>query len=313
MKKKSIMISFLLIFTFLIVSCSTYAIPEQATQTEIISIEDDSGVFLKFSPEETFTAIVSLAPSTTETIFWLDSGEDLALREDSSYYPEEALSIESIGSIWGGIPFELLIEENVDLVIAPEIISMDDVNTMRELGLNVFYMKNPDSYEALFQDFYQLSLITGSQETYETKIVDLKAKYENVLEIIDNAESTPSVFVELDATDPTKPYTVAANSFIDLMITLSGGQNIASEIDNPWPQIDTEFLVEKNPAIILMADYEWGVTIESLTEREGYQSIAAVESMAIYPIYSYETSVPGPRMVAGLENMAKAIHPELFE
>ncbi len=312
MKKRIFLMTLFIIIISLLVGCSAQA--DQQTQSpEKISIEDDSGVFLEFTPEETFTKIASLSPATTETIFWLGAEEDLIIREDNSNYPEAALDIDSIGAIWGGIPYELLLDKEVDLVIASEIISIEEVNAMRDLGLNVFYMKNPDSYEALFEDFHQVALITGTNDTYEEKIGTLESRYEEVLETVSQAETTPTVFVELDATDPTKPYTVAGGSFIDLMVTLSGGQNIASDIDNPWPQIDTEYLVDKDPEIILLADYEWGITLESVAAREGYSDITAVQNNAIYPIYSYETSVPGPRMVDGLEHMAEAIHPELFE
>lgn len=312
MKKRIFLMTMFIVIISLLVGCSSQT-DIQSQTPEIISIEDDSGVFLDFTPEETFTKIASLSPATTETIFWLEAEDNLILREDNSNYPEAALEIESIGAIWGGIPYELLLDKEVDLVIASEIISLEEVNTMRDLGLNVFYIKNPDSYEALFEDFYQIALITGTNDIYEQKIGTLESRYQNVIEKISKADSSPTVFVELDATDPTKPYTVAGGSFIDLMVTLSGGQNITTDIDNPWPQIDTEYLVNKNPEIILLADYEWGITIESVIEREGYDSISAVQNKAIYPIYSYETSVPGPRMVDGLEHMAEAIHPELFK
>lgn len=311
--KNKIKLFFLIIMIAVSLTACTTVVNTVEEVELVVSLIDDTGFVLEFEDNTMFTSIASLAPSTTEIIFWLESEEDLILREDNSYYPEGTAEIESMGSIWGGIPYELLIEKDIDLVIAAEIVSLQQVEEMREIGLTVFYMANPQSFEELFEDFYQISILTSSTDVHDQKISTLTEKYKNVIETIKQAKDTPAVFIELDATDPTKPYTVAGGTFVDTMIQLAGGYNIASEIDNPWPQIDTEFLIEKNPEVILMADYEWGVTIESLIEREGYDVINAVQNLAIYPIYSYETSVPGPRMVDGFENMAKMIHPELFE
>jgi ABC-type Fe3+-hydroxamate transport system substrate-binding protein len=65
-----------IIIMSLLVGCTTQADPQTQTP-EKISIEDDSGVFLDFTPEETFTKIASLSPSTTETIIWLGAEENI--------------------------------------------------------------------------------------------------------------------------------------------------------------------------------------------------------------------------------------------
>ena len=54
-------------------------------------------------------------------------------------------------------------------------------------------------------------------------------------------------------------------------------------------------------------------TPESVAARAGWEAIAAVANQAVYAFDPFLVSVPGPRMVDGLEAMAKILHPEAFE
>jgi iron complex transport system substrate-binding protein len=47
--------------------------------------------------------------------------------------------------------------------------------------------------------------------------------------------------------------------------------------------------------------------------RPGYAQLKAVQSGLVYSIEDDLVTLPGPRIVDGLEQMAQIIHPELFE
>ena len=125
--------------------------------------------------------------------------------------------------------------------------------------------------------------------------------------------SRPSIFYEIDATDPAKPYTYGPDTFGDLLITRAGGFNIGSELTDPYPQISLEQIVVSNPTVILLGDAMWGVTVESVVARPGWETIEAVKSNQIFPIDDNLISRPGPRLVDGLEQLAKLLHPGVFE
>jgi iron complex transport system substrate-binding protein len=57
----------------------------------------------------------------------------------------------------------------------------------------------------------------------------------------------------------------------------------------------------------------WGVTPESVAARAGWESIDAVKNDQIFPFDDNLVSRPGPRLVDGLEQLAKLLHPDLFE
>jgi len=121
------------------------------------------------------------------------------------------------------------------------------------------------------------------------------------------------VFFELDATDPSKPYTPGPGSFIDALIGLAGGSNIGASAQMQWAQLSTEEIIAQDPEIIILGDVNYGVTIEMVKDRPGWSVITAVKNGAIYPIDDILISRPGPRIIDGLEALVRIIHPELFE
>jgi iron complex transport system substrate-binding protein len=135
-----------------------------------------------------------------------------------------------------------------------------------------------------------------------------------VLDTLKAAAQKPKVFYELDATDPAKPWTAGPGTFIDLLIGLAGGQNIGASLSGDWAQISQEALIVQNPDIILLGDALYGgITPESVAARPGWSGISAVSAKRVLTINDDLVSRPGPRMIDGLEALAKSIHPELFK
>ena len=119
---------------------------------------------------------------------------------------------------------------------------------------------------------------------------------------------------EFDGTDPSNPWVAGPGSFNDSLITLAGGQDVgASGPTSSW-QMSTEDIIKADPQIIILDDYQFGVTVESVEQRPGWSTITAVKNGAIYPITDSDlTDRPGPRVIDGLQMLAKNIHPELFK
>jgi iron complex transport system substrate-binding protein len=184
---------------------------------------------------------------------------------------------------------------------------------LKDLGLNVYWQANPTNYEELWQNLRDLAKVTGHEEDTEVLIADLDARVKAVQEKVAPLSYRPSVFYELDATDPTNPWTTGSGTFIDYIITTAGGMNAAASLEGDYAQISAEEVIAVNPDIILLADALYGITSESIAERPGWEIITAVALNAIYPIDPNMMSVPGPRLVNALEETASLLHPELFE
>jgi len=179
--------------------------------------------------------------------------------------------------------------------------------------LPVYWQSNPTNFDELYENLLDISIMTAHEKETKLLVADLKKRVESVVTTLADVERNPSVFYELDATEPSNPWTTGSGTFIDYIISMAGGTNAAAALQGDYAQISAEELIAINPEIILLADALYGVTPESVVERPGWNVIAAVNNGAIFPIDPNMMSVPGPRLVDALEETAKLIHPELFE
>jgi iron complex transport system substrate-binding protein len=285
-------------------------VPATAVPTSAaITLTDGLGrpVVLK----EAAQRVVSLAPSNTEILFAVGAGSQVVGRDEFSDYPAEAKAIKSVGGSMGEYSVEAIVALKPDLVLAAEINSPELVKQLEGLGLTVYYLKNPKTLEEMYVNLEIVAQLTGQDST---KLTDsLKARVAAVDEKIMPLNSRPSVFYEIDATDPAKPYTYGPGTFGDLLIARAGGFNIGSTLTDPYPQISLEQIVVSNPSIILLGDSNYGATPESVPARAGWGTIEAVKSNQIFPIDDNLISRPGPRLVDGLEQLAKLLHPGVFQ
>jgi len=280
------------------------------TPAPFLSIVDDHGrtVVLKERPQR----IVTLAPSATEMIFAVGAGDRLVGRDELSDYPPEAKQVPSIGNTYPTLNTEAIVALRPDLILAPGVISPEQVKALEDLGLMVFHQSTPKDLEGIFQQILTVGRLTGNTAQAEKVVADLRARVAALEEKIRSASSRPKVFYELDATDPGKPWTAGPGSFIDRLITMAGGQNVGAVLSSEWGQLSLEELLRQDPDLIILGTANYGETPEKVRQRPGWNRLRAVREGRIHPINADLISRPGPRIVEGLEAMARIIHPELF-
>jgi iron complex transport system substrate-binding protein len=165
----------------------------------------------------------------------------------------------------------------------------------------------------MYANIKTIGSLTGHSAAATTLVASLHARVAAVDAKVATAASHPSVYYEIDGTDPTKPYSSGGGTFVDQLIQRAGGVNVFSLLNNPWPQISLEQLLVDNPQIILLGDSAYGETPDQMSARPGWGSLLAVKTKQVYPFDDNLVSRPGPRLVDGLEALARLIHPELFK
>jgi iron complex transport system substrate-binding protein len=258
--------------------------------------------------------IVSLAGSNTEILFAIGAGDRLVARDDYSDYPAAAKNVPSIGSLYPKVNAEAVVALQPDLVLAAGITNPDDVKALTDLGLTVYATKKAATLDDIFHDVLALGQLTGHAAEAEKLVTDLQARVKAVATKVSGVAQKPLVFYEIDATDPTKPWTAGPGSFIDQLITQAGATNAGDVGSSDYFQISLEQLVATSPDIIVLGTATYGgQTPETVAKRVGWQNIKAVKNGAVYPFDDNLVSRPGPRVVDGLEALAKLFHPELFK
>jgi iron complex transport system substrate-binding protein len=301
-------ILFLSVLTALLAGCA----PAAATPADS-TIRLTDGLGAEISLAGPAARIVSLGPSNTEILYAIGADNLLVGSDQFSDYPPEAKGRATISAGYGTLDTETIKALEPDLVLAAEIISAEQVQTLRTLGFKVFYVANPASLpDGLYANIRSIGMITGHGPGAEKLITSLQTRFQAVSENITSASVTPLVYFELDGTDPAQPYTAGPGTFIDMLIGLAGGRNLGASLSSAWAQISAEEIFLQDPDIILLGDTGFGVTLESIADRPGWGNLTAVKNGAVYAVDSNLVLRPGPRLIDGLETMASRIHPELF-
>jgi len=176
----------------------------------------------------------------------------------------------------------------------------------------VFYLKNPADINGLYDNLRIVGELTGHENDADKLVQSLQKRVADVQSTLANATTTPKVFYEIDATDPSKPWTAGPGTYHDQLISMAHAENVAGNATSMYPQISQEALIVQNPDYILLADSIYGITAESVAVRPGWGGIKAVQQGNLVPFDSDLLDRPGPRLVEGLETLAYILHPELF-
>lgn len=309
---------FFLIFSLILVSgCSAAQTPQQALKTPEqktslqssypLVFKDDAGVetTLPSKPQR----IVSFVPASTETLLALGlEGKVIAVTKYDNYPEGIQKKVEYI--------FEDSLHPNVEQILKlnPDLIVLgmqDDktVSSIRNLKIPVVQM-NPQSLEATYQAIEKFGLITDTQEQAK-KIVDrMKLKEKAIADKVNSISTADRVKVWLEV-DPDL-FTAGDGTFLNELLAKSGGVNIATEVKD-WGQYSAEKIIAKNPQVILDTySYYLPNVKDTILVRPAWQSIDAVKNKKVFDLDSDMVTRPGPRIIDGLESIAKALYPELF-
>lgn len=310
MKRTIGIMTAILVLMGMISACAPTASTPPAT--EALVLKDALGNELKL--EQPAQKIISLAPSNTEILFAIGAGQQVIARDDFSNFPAEVEKLPSVGGSMTKYNLEEIARLQPDLLLVSPLTSAEQVKSLQEVTPNVYVLPNPTSLDGLYTNLATIGQLTGRQEEAASLVVSLKARAQAVLSKVATVNEKPKVFYELDATDPARPWTAGPGTFIDLLITLAGGQNIGASLSGEWAQISQEELIIQNPDVIILGDWLYGgITPEQVAARPGWGDIKAVKLNQVYEFNDDLVSRPGPRMIDGLEELAKLIHPNLFQ
>jgi iron complex transport system substrate-binding protein len=255
--------------------------------------------------------IVCFGPSITEIAFALGLGEWVVGVDDYSDYPAEALDLPKVGSAFAP-SLESLVALEPDLVLTLE---HEEFNS--ELGaLGITYLiLDPKDIDNIMTNIELVGAVTDTVDEAAALVESLEERIADVQDRVAGGDLL-SVFYIVDATDPTLPWTAGPGSFIDALITIAGGENVAHDAPYAWPQFSIEEVVSADPDVIIVQTMLGGIptiTIEDLQAHPIWGEMSAVKQGRVYLVDGDLVSRSGPRIVDGLEALAEAIHPELFD
>ena len=296
-----------LLLVLAIVASAVFPTAGLAT-TYPITVTDDLG--REITIPELPVRIVSLAPSNTEILFALGLGDRVVGVTDFCDYPPEALAKEKVGGPWTP-DAEKIVALQPDLILAADINPMDVILTLEGLGLTVFGVESTDLGD-LLSDINTVGQITDKEAEAAALTDEMQSRIEAVTDETEglSPEERPRTF-HICYHDPI--WTCGQGTFIHDLVEKAGGENIFADLEG-YNSVDIEAVIARDPEVILVTamggtssgTWEWVLTEPRL------EDVSARRNGRAYYVESNWVERPGPRIVLGLEQMAKYIHPGIF-
>lgn len=249
--------------------------------------------------------IVSIAPSNTEILFALGLGDKVVGVTDSCDYPEEAKSKPKVGAV--DIDYEKIIEIEPDLVVAVGSLQRQAIERLAELGVTVLAV-DPRTIAGVLGAIRMMGAATGTEDRAGALAAELSGRIATVEAKVSGSHASrkPRVFVEI-WNDPLM--TAGPGTFLDELISMAGGENIAHDAPSEWPEYDTEAVIERDPEVVILTNFN----LAEALARPAWQVTSAYRAGRVFELHPDLLVRPGPRLVQGLEELARILHPEVFE
>ena len=256
--------------------------------------------------------IVSLAPSVTESLFAIGAGDLVVGRTEYCDFPAEVETLPTIGGFASSsISVETIIDLEPDLVIGGSTYQAEIIEALESAGINAFIIQ-PASVEGIFDSLQLLGMVTDRQEGAEILVADMQSRIDAVAEVVSTIpeEERLTVFFEVWH-EPLM--TTTLQTFLGELIQIAGGINIFADIEEDYPAVSAEQILEANPDVILgPSSHGDQLTVEVISSREGWGDLTSVQNEAIYLIEGNIISRSGPRIVDALEAIADVLYPDYF-
>ena len=279
-----------------------------------VTVTDDAGTELTLdAPPE---RIVSLAPSSTEIVCALEACDRLVGVTDFDDYPAEVADIDDV-VINAQVDVERVVAAEPDLVIAAgnEITPSAVIAQLVELDLQVLVLY-PETLDEVYDDIRLVGTLLDAQGGADELIAGMEDRVDAVVEAVADADRPRTLYEVFYAEGST--YTAGEGSFLASLIGLAGGEPVTGDAQG---LIGAEDLVAADPQLILLGTASYDPTLAdadaartAVAARPGWADLSAVADGRVVP-YTDDivTTRPGPRIVDGLEALARAIHPDRFD
>ncbi|HEU5235980.1 MAG TPA: cobalamin-binding protein [Pyrinomonadaceae bacterium] len=256
---------------------------------------------------EKIDRIVSLAPNLTEIVYAIGAGDKLV--GDTTYcdYPEAAKKVTKIGDTMNP-SIERIIALKPQIVLVSTASQLEAFTKQLEDQKIAVYVTNPQSLDDVFRSIQTLGDLFDHHD-FAKALAGGLTKRAAAVEAALRTTKPAKVFYQVSG-EPL--YTIGRDAYLTDLIRRAGGVSVTAEVPGAFPRFsDESALASKPDAIILPTGGSMGTANSSVAAS--LRNSPAVLNNRVYRINDDHLSRPGPRLVEGLEEMARALHPEAFK
>ncbi|CAB49432.1 ABC transporter substrate-binding protein [Pyrococcus abyssi] len=267
-----------------------------------LTITDSLGrkVTIKKEPQR----IVSLAPSITETLYFIGALDKVVGVTSFDDFPPGVQKGRTIIGGFSGPNIEVIASLKPDLIIGTSM-HIKYLDKLEQIAPVIIV--DPKNIDEIYEWIIKLGKVVNREEEAKGVVNYMKAIVEDIKTKTSNA-SKVKVFFLLSTYGGY--WTAGKGTFIDSLISIAGGENIFHDVEG-WKQVSPEEIVARDPEVIIFSAHA-GIKPEDLCKTPLAETTAFKNGRAYMVSDDNLVSRPGPRIVLGLEEIAYFIHPEAF-
>ncbi len=253
--------------------------------------------------------VISLAPSVTEVVFELDQAHRLVGATRFSDYPEKAKLLPKIGS-YVHLDLEKIVALKPDLCIAVKDGNpLKTIQRIEKFKIPV-YAVDPRDLDAVMKTMTEIGHLFQAEEKAALLVQRMRNRIVHVKTRVAGAPHRPGVFFQIGISPIVS---VGADTFIHELIELAGGRNLTGG-SVPYPRYSVEQVLRLAPEVFIITSMARGEVFDRVkTGWERWPDMPANRNARIHLVNSDIFDRATPRLVDGLETLARLIHPDRFE
>jgi iron complex transport system substrate-binding protein len=249
--------------------------------------------------------IVSFAPSNTELLFSIGSGNRLLGVCTYCDYPKEAAAREKVGTFVSANMERLarLKPDTIVLVSGQEGLA----SQLKHNAFNVRLLVN-NRLSDIGANLRVLGQMTGRPSDADAIAAAFDKSLNSLHVLIASAHTQPKIFY---CVWPQPLITVGNSSFLNDVITACGGTNVAANLSAGYPQFSAEKLLVSNPSIVVLP---FESEKQNVLSRAPWTSLSAVKSHHYFYLPETDKNLlmrPTLRIIDGMEWLSERLHPEI--
>ncbi len=298
------LINLILITLFFLGSVAAQSQSEAVTDSRLFVDSRNKEITLPSTVER----VVSLSPNITEIVSALNSRSILVGRTDYCNYPESVLEVPSVGDLMSP-SVEMILSLTPDVVLVSTLGQLQVIEALENAGVKVAYLDESQSMEGTYRLIASVGEILSKEKNAAALAEEMKGEIARVRERVGNKAPVSTYYVA--GFGEWGDFTATGDTFIHEIITLAGGQNIASDGKNWSYSIET--LLFHDPEVIILPP-TWGASFDetktSFSSHEAYRGLSAVKNGSLYPVDADILNRQGPRSAQAVVLVSQILHPE---
>jgi iron complex transport system substrate-binding protein len=259
--------------------------------------------------------IVSLVPALTEMLFAIGAGPQVVGISSFDEFPPEVAKLPRVGALLDP-DTERILSLRPDLVLVYGS-QADQEEQFQRAGIQTFSYRH-GGIPVILQSIRDLGAATG-QQTGAAKVVSgLQARLDGIRARV-SGRPRPTVLLVFERQPKTlrEIYASGGAGFLHEMLEIAGGRNAFADVTRESVQPSTETLLSRAPEVIIEVRARGMLEPADAAAERGtwatLSSLPAVRNNRVHILNGPYLVVPGPRLAAAADMLARTLHPDAFK